>query len=169
LPALPLSLGDWRGEDVKSDLATENRLSNLTRRYTRGTRSFTISLTVGPAGLTAQHTPEYCYPSSGYHAVGATQLTTVRERADLFRNAVYRKEFGDAAQSLRIFWAWSADGNWVAPRYPELQFLGGVALRKLYVVSADAERAPEEDAELQDFLKQLLSALHESQFSSPPA
>ncbi|MFL5330438.1 MAG: hypothetical protein ACJ8C4_16165 [Gemmataceae bacterium] len=169
LPALPQTLGNWRGEEVKSDLGIDQRLTNLTRRYTRGTRSFTISLTVGPAGLAAQHTPEYCYPSSGYHTVGTTLLMTVPDRADVFRNAVYRTEFGDAAQSLRILWAWNADGNWVAPRYPELQFLGRVALRKLYVVSADADRAPEDDAELQDFLKQLLAALHDSQFSSPPA
>src|SRR5262245_53899146 len=75
LPALPMTIANWRGEDLKSELADDKRLNNLTRRYTRGTRAFTISLTVGPAGLTSQHTPEYCYPSSGYRIIGTPQMT----------------------------------------------------------------------------------------------
>src|SRR5947208_17019237 len=68
LPAIPMALGDWAGEDVKSSLADDPVLKNLTRKYTqaRTGRVITVSLTLGPAGLTAQHTPEYCYPGSGY-------------------------------------------------------------------------------------------------------
>src|SRR5262245_27508925 len=83
LPPVPTALGDWSGEDVKSALADDPVLKNLTRKYThaRTGRVFTVSLTLGPAGLIAQHTPEYCYPGSGYQTVGATQAFTLAEGA----------------------------------------------------------------------------------------
>jgi hypothetical protein len=157
LPAVPMTLGEWRGEDLKSGV-DEPVLKNLTRKYmhARSGRVLTLSLTAGPAGLTAQHTPEYCYPGSGYEAIGTTQAFAVGD--DGFRTAVYRKAKA-GADALRIYWAWTNDGHFSAPKLPELEvkFLRG-NLTKLYVVSWDADRPPERDAELQEFMAAVLAA-----------
>src|SRR5262245_37779459 len=60
LPDVPQVFGNWRGEDMPSGLAHEPNLRNLTRKYVhaKSGRVITISFTLGPAGLTAQHTPE---------------------------------------------------------------------------------------------------------------
>lgn len=160
LPELPMKLGDWVGEDQKSNLADDPNLKNLTRKFThaKSGRAFMVSLTVGPAGLTAQHTPEYCYPGSGYKSAEATRLFAPGTAADSFRTTVFRKESTAGHESVRILWAWSTAGQWSAPAYPELQFLGGSALYKLYVVSTNTE-SPDNDAELRGFMSLLLNAI----------
>lgn len=151
LPDVPAGWGDWRSEPLKSGL-DDPALSNVTRKFVhaKSGRVFTVSLTLGPAGLVSQHTPEYCYPGSGYQAVGTTQTWSPTGVGE-FRTAVYRKGAGEA---LRIFWAWSPDGAWTAPKVPELSFLRG-SLHKLYIVSWDADRDIHNDAELAEFVKQL--------------
>lgn len=171
LPIVPSQIGDWRGEDLKSDLDGDKHLRNLTRRYTHAKtgRSFTMSLTLGPAGLTAQHTPEYCYPGSGYKLADAVKQFVVPGRTETdgsFRTAVFRKDGPSGPDSVRIFWAWTAEGKWTAPKWPELQFLGGSALHKLYVVSSATDQ-PDADPATGEFLSALVGALHQSLFASP--
>jgi Protein of unknown function (DUF3485) len=168
MPAIPEISGNWRGEAMKSGITDEANLRNITRKYThaRTGRVLTVSLTLGPAGLTAQHTPEYCYTGSGYKEIGQTQLFAAPGRTNEtggFRTAAYRKERG-GIESLRIYWAWSADGNWSSPKVPELAFLTG-SLYKLYVVSWNADLSPEQDSELQDFMTELMKTLQTSLFS----
>jgi hypothetical protein len=67
---------------------------------------------------------------------------------------------------VRICWAWSANGKWTAPVYPELSFVRGT-LYKLYVVSDESEKVPNDDAQLVDFLTQLLAMLQTSLFANP--
>jgi hypothetical protein len=158
LPEIPVTCGEWRSEPLPSGLADDPVLKNITRKYShpRTGRTLSVSLTLGPAGLVSQHTPEYCYPGSGFKAVGTTQTFAATESAE-FRTAVYRKPAGDA---LRILWAWSpAGGTWSAPKVPELTFLRG-SLHKLYVVSWEADKLPADDAELRDFVAALLAQLN---------
>jgi hypothetical protein len=158
LPEVPATCGEWRSEPLPSGLADDPVLKNMTRKYThpRTGRTLSVSLTLGPAGLVSQHTPEYCYPGSGFKPVGTTQTYAAGESAE-FRTAVYRKPAGDA---LRILWAWSpAGGTWSAPKVPELTFLRG-SLHKLYVVSWEADKPPADDAELRDFVAALLAQLN---------
>src|SRR5262245_6798840 len=167
LPDMPLVLGDWRGEVMPSGLANEPNLCNLTRKFVHAKtgRVFTVSFTAGPAGLTSQHTPEYCYPGSGYQTVGETTEYVTADRSAQFRSAVYRKANLAGGEPLRIIWGWTADGKWSAPRYPELKFLTG-KLYKLYVVSWAADRVPAEDAELHDFLGRLLAEIDQLLFKN---
>lgn len=160
LPDVPLTFGDWRGEVLESGLAKDPNLKNLTRKYehTKTGRTLTVSFTLGPAGLTAQHTPEYCYPGSGYQTIGETTEFRPPNRNAQFRTAVFRKVNLAGGEPLRIIWAWTADGQWSAPRYPELKFLTG-KLYKLYVVSWAADRSPDDDKELLDFLTHLFCIL----------
>lgn len=176
IPEVPLIIGDWRGEELPSGLANEPALRNITRKYShaKNGRAFSVSLTLGPAGLTSQHTPEYCYPGSGFQPVGETTNFIVPGRTEAtgsFRSAVYRKDKIAGGDPLRIVWAWSPNGPWTAPKYPELKFLTG-RLYKLYIVSWGADRPIDQDAELQEFMTQLLATLDQSLFaprSSAPA
>lgn len=169
MPDVPLVLGEWRGEELPSGLANEPALRNLTRKYTHAKhgRVLTVSLTVGPAGLTSQHTPEYCYPGSGFQPIGDTTNFVVPGRTATtggFRSAVYRKDKLAGGDPLRIVWAWSPNGSWTAPKYPELKFLTG-NLYKLYVVSWAADQPLDQDAELHDFLTKMLASLDQALFA----
>jgi hypothetical protein len=169
MPSIPEISGNWRSEPIKSGITDEPNLRNITRKYThnRFGRVLTVSLTLGPAGLTAQHTPDYCYTGSGYKEIGQTRQFNAPGRTDQtggFRTAVFRKERG-SAESLRILWAWSADGTWSSPALPELTFLTG-SLYKLYVVSWNADVPLEKDVELQDFMTEFLKTLQTSLFAS---
>jgi hypothetical protein len=75
---------------------------------------------------------------------------------------------GPVADPLQIYWSWGAAGHWEAPASPRVHFAGQGALYKLYVVC----RVPTADETLhggpcQDFLEQLLPALHRGLFASP--
>lgn len=167
MPAIPADVGDWKYEALKSSVVDVN-LRNVTRKYThaRTGRVVTVSLTLGPAGLVAQHTPEYCYTGSGYKEVGQTQAWAVPIGADAaanFRSAMFRKQRA-GIENLRIMWAWSADGQWSAPAVPELTYLSG-SLYKLYVVSWNTDVPPDQDVELREFVANLLQVLQASLFS----
>jgi hypothetical protein len=165
LPEIPKQFGDWIGEDLKSDVSDPG-IAHLSRRYTHAAsgRSFVISLSLGHPGLTAVHTPEYCYTGSGYEMEGAITRFTVRQPAAEFWTTAFQKPGG--ADALRIYWAWSAQGAWRAPGYPRLAFLGQRSLCKLYVVAGGvAPVAPGQDAQLDDFFLNLLGSLNGALFA----
>lgn len=172
IPEVPKVLGAWRGEDQKSDL-NDPEQANLTRKYVhaRTGKTVVISLTVGHPGLTAVHTPEFCYRGSGYDVGGAVEVRTVPGIAPdqaRFWTTTFRKNAPGGADSLRILWAWSADGPWSAPDYPRLRFMGKSSLYKLYIVCSDGPDAPTPD-QLDEFLTALLDTLHRALFAPPVA
>jgi len=165
LPDIPMKFGDWTGEDLKSSLDDPN-IAHLSRRYTHKAngRMMVISLSMAHPGLTAVHTPEYCYTGSGYEMDGSiTKFQTKGPAAEFWTTAFQRPGGADA---LRIYWAWSADGNWRAPTYPRLTFLGQRSLSKLYVVAGGAAAAASgQDAQLDDFFANLLGSLNGALFA----
>lgn len=171
IPAIPLSAGDWAAEEMTSNV-TDPALANVTRRYThaRSGRSFVVSLTCGRAGLTSQHTPEYCYTGSGYEGSGTErrQVPLAGGPGGEFFTTVFRKQSREGEEALRIFWGWSADGTWVAPTLdPRLAFIGKPNLYKLYVVAAGAHEAePGRDPILDEFLGTLLGSLNAALFAA---
>ena len=61
---------------------------------------------------------------------------------------------GPSADPLRIFWAWSAAGNWSAPTNPRWTFGGAPFLCKLYVIRQMAKQdEPMEKEEALDFIR----------------
>jgi hypothetical protein len=173
VPPVPRTMGDWVGEDQKSQVA-EPGLANLTRRYThaRTGREFLVSLTVGHPGLTGIHTPEYCYRGSGY-AVAAPIERRAAEvpgapPAELW-TTVFQKKTAAGLEQLRLFWAWSAGGAWKAPKWdPRFTFVGQPRLYKLYVVGVGLpDVAPGKDPQLDEFLAALLGTLNQALFAPP--
>ena len=172
MPEVPVAIGDWVGSEDNTDI-DDPGLKNLTRRYihARTGRSFLMSLTVGHPGLTAVHTPEYCYRGSGYDQIGPVE----RRAADVkggppaaFWTTQFGKKTATGPEKIRVFWAWSSGQGWAAPDSPRFHYLGKPSLFKLYVIGpAQADPASGKDPALDDFLATLLGGLNQSLFAPP--
>jgi hypothetical protein len=165
IPEVPKQFGGWVGEDQESNI-DDPALANVTRIYTHKAsgRTLVISLTVGHPGITAVHTPDYCYRGGGYEM---TEAITRRGAAgaNAFWTTTFRKSTAAGTDQLRIFWAWSAGEAWTAPDYPRLYFMGKPSLYKLYVVApGGAEAAAGKDAVLDDFMTSFQAVLDKSLF-----
>jgi hypothetical protein len=172
MPAIPNVIGDWVGSDDDTEI-DEMDLAHLTRKYThaRTGRWFLMSLTLGHPGLTAVHTPEYCYRGSGYDPLGQIERRTADVKAGppaAFWTTQFEKKSAAGNEQLRVFWSWSAGNGWVAPDSPRYQFLGRPLLYKLYVIGAgEANIAPGKDPALDEFLASLVGTLDRSLFAPP--
>ena len=173
IPPVPMTIGDWVGEDQVNDVG-DPALVNLTRRYThaRTGRWFLISLTAGHPGLTAVHTPEYCYRGSGYEVAAPIIRRPAQAphgaAADLWTTQ-FEKKTPAGLEQLRIFWSWSADGTWHAPAFDaRFYYIGKPLLYKLYVVGAgQADVTPGRDPALDEFLTALIGTLNDALFAKP--
>jgi len=105
-------------------------------------RTLVVSLTSGVPGIVAAHTPDVCYLGSGYKLKSAVTKETVPMpdgATAAFYVADFQKTTATGSETVRVRWAWSADGTWQAPEYPRLFFarrqLQLPVLYKLYVVN----------------------------------
>lgn len=159
--------GDWVPTVVPVDLPTHERSRATARRYvsSAGGRSAVVTLISGIPGSVATHTPDVCYVSSGYRTLRGPLKQTL-ELSDGRTATIYTADFEKKTASkhdrVRVRWAWTADGQWVAPDRPRWHFarrLGDVpVLYKLYVTTPlpafDAEaRSPEDDPPTADFVR----------------
>jgi hypothetical protein len=175
---VPLSFGDWKGEEVKPDRASFARAGAVgywMRVYKDGKSgsAVTVLLMCGRAGRMSVHTPDLCYGGAGYDVVGQQKRQTVTDARPpaAFWSARFRKPGPAGESQLRIHWGWSRDGAWEAPDRPRWNFAGAPFLYKLYVVrdvSGDGGGA-ERDASRR-FLKAFLPELRKTLFApSRPA
>src|SRR4051794_29331368 len=68
LHALEVRFDDWQAKDVPTEMPTNERSIATSRRYQSPTtgRSGVVSLISGIPGSVSTHTPDVCYPGSGY-------------------------------------------------------------------------------------------------------
>lgn len=140
-----LKLGESTQEDVPSELPVKERSRVTCRRYNFPNEPGTVvvSITSGPAGAVSTHTPDVCYPGSGYKTVLAPKKETV-ELPDgtqaSYMVAVFEKKTATTADRQRIRWAWSTAGEWDVPGNARLHYLRADELYKLYIVTPDSPR-----------------------------
>jgi hypothetical protein len=122
-------------------------------------------LMCGRAGHMAVHTPDICYRGAGYEMVGepVKRQITLPSGAAQFWNARFRPADGGVDQDLSLWWAWNADGLWLAPSSPRLAFAGRPFLYKLYLVYG-APNTPAQDSVGPAFLQELVPALQGALF-----
>lgn len=170
LEHVPLQIGDWQGHDVPMEpevLERSGLTACWTRRYVheRNGRSITVVLMCGRAGPTSVHTPEACYGGAGYERIGTTGRHAVMHASAEFWAADFRKDNPAVPAHLRIFWAWSGDGNWSAPNYPRLTFARQDALFKLYALrETSGEHEPYSSDPCVEFLRVFLPMLKPTLF-----
>jgi hypothetical protein len=157
---------DWQPTVVPTEMPTNERSIAISRRYVSASTGLSGVVTIisGIPGSVSTHTPDICYVGSGYKCLRGPK----RESLDLPGSATvnyYIADFEKKTQTkvdrVRIRWAWSTNGTWVAPENPRWQFakqLNSVpVLFKLYIATplgeADGEeRVPEDDATTKAFV-----------------
>jgi hypothetical protein len=175
VPLVPGTVGDWHSKDVEVNpegYAQTGALGYWMRRYKhqKTNREVTVILMCGPSGKMSVHTPNICYQGAGFVMQGDPVRWTVADgdrEAELW-TADFYKETGAADQRLRIFWSWTAAGEWIAPDNPRFEFRGQPALYKLYIVrDITLSKIPLKDDPAGELLRQLLPRMHKILFSPP--
>lgn len=171
LEQVPLRFGDWVGQDVDGDprnFGQAGARAYLIRTYThaRTKASFLVILMCGRAGKMAVHTPEVCYRGAGYDTIDNPVAWPVRTELgdDLgtFSTARFGKQ-NSGSNDLRLYWGWTAQGPWQAPREPRWQFRGEPYLYKLYVShDASSPGPPPAEGPAQEFLRRFLPELQKA-------
>lgn len=115
----------------------------VSRAFTKDQRSkpITVSVASGVPGVVAAHTPDVCYLGSGYTLKNppSTQTLPLSSGGSAsFYVADFQKTTATGTETVRVRWAWTADGTWQAPEYPRLFFAKSQwqlpVLYKLYIV-----------------------------------
>lgn len=144
LAAVPLAVGDWTGKDVPlpdaDSLASAGIAGHLHRQYTHKSSGEVLSVLIvcGRHGPISVHTPDVCYASAGYQAVGSQNTETVElpGRRVTCSQLRFKPPAGRIdARDLDIRWTWCSDPAGVeAPTNPRVAFSSKPALFKLYVI-----------------------------------
>jgi hypothetical protein len=167
--------GEWQGEPLEQESKPPKGVAgNYTRRFVnRGNgESVTVAIVGGRPGPVSIHTPDACYGASGYEVA-----TQVRHRmphegdepeVELWTAQFLRQRASERTQ-LRIFWAWSTDGNWQAPDNPRVAFARQPVLYKLYLVREmnvpDQPLSPDDPCLV--LMRQLGAELRKALFEEP--
>ena len=119
LKELPLTLGNWRGEDTILDpqIARRTGASDaLFRRYVDQTTGAAVEVIVlyGPAVELFIHMPEVCYTGAGYaQSAGPDQRVIASSGVEApFRSLVFVKGQGAEADLEEVYYSWRYQGRW---------------------------------------------------------
>ncbi|MFO0800296.1 MAG: hypothetical protein U0804_22745 [Gemmataceae bacterium] len=163
--ALEVRFEDWQPTPIPTEMPTNERSVATSRRYqSAGTgRGGAVTMISGIPGSVSTHTPDVCYPGSGYKTLRGPK----KETAELpgggtatYYVADFEKTTATRQDRVRVRWAWhTGEGAWEAPENPRWQFAARLArvavLYKVYVVTpladGDDER-PEDDATTRAFV-----------------
>ncbi len=174
LSNVPPTFGKWTSQESPIDrklLRIAEAVNSVSRTYENAATRNKVSVLMlcGAVGPIAAHTPDVCYAGLGYQMHGHEIRRTVAVPGGpeaAYWTARFDKPNGDS--SLVVAWAWSSDGNWLAPDNPRSDFFGAKGLYKLYVTraltTAERDNAPASTDPTQefliDFLPEVQKALH---------
>jgi hypothetical protein len=162
LHAMEVRFEDWQPTEVPTEMPLNERSTATSRRYaSAGGRSAIISFISGIPGSVATHTPDVCYPGSGYKTLRGLRKENFK-LPDGRECTIYVADFEKKTQTkfdrVRVRWAWMHDGVWVAPDNPRWQFAGQLrapTLYKVYIATplaeAEGDATPEDDAATKAF------------------
>ncbi len=183
-------------------LEVSGAVGALSRVYTnryRPDEQVSIYLMCANRRAVSTHTPDKCYAAAGFKATdypqpyhlaaesmagGAkTDQNKAAETEDAdgdkatgevaLLNSAFVKETPQGVERLRVFWAWSKDGDWIAPEGDSRWALqGGDAWYKLYIISSEQSDGR---ASLQldqspcvKFARDFLPVAQDKLFNAPP-
>lgn len=165
---VPLVIGEWEGEDLPVEEVvrkTAGAVRYVSRSYVNSETGDRVGLwlIVGHSRDITRHTPDICYPSSGFRPAGS-KLSHVMEtdngKEAKFYTAKYEKEDAVSRSNERVFWAFNhPDMNkWDAPTDGARWHYGlAKALYKMYfTTSVKPDEATIEDSVALDFAEVML-------------
>ena len=184
LNLVPMNFGDWHGEDKPVDpnvQKTAGAIGAVSRDYrnARTGERVELWLIVGHARDVSFHTPDVCYPGSGFEARASANalypmVVQGMPETPFWTNTFFKEDELSGRRLIRVFWSWfnpesdESGGKivWEAPTNPRMQFGNTRALYKMYFTSE--MRDPMETAEqsacqhfARDFLPEVDKALTE--------
>jgi hypothetical protein len=175
LHALEVRFQDWQPTEVPTEMPTNERSTATSRRYQSVAtgQSGVVTIISGIPGSVSTHTPDVCYVGSGYRLLRGPSKETIA-LPDGGSAAVYAADFekrsATKSDRVRVRWAWSTDGRWIAPENPRWQFarqLNSVpVLYKLYVATPLPESDGEEKAHEDDPVTKAFVAAVWAQFAA---
>ena len=136
-----VKLGDYAAEEIPNDMPLKEKSVATTRRYVSEGKhqAAVVSIITGAPGSVATHTPDVCYPGSGYKTV----KERTRETIDVpgygpmtYYVAEFEKKTATATDRQRVRWAWSTGSGWSAPDAPRGSYFWVADLAKIYIVTA---------------------------------
>ncbi len=175
LTKVPLEFGDWQSEPAKVD-QRELEASAATGSYSRVFRNrfdpekkVEIFIVCGHPQDVTIHTPERCYKASGFKEDDEARKFPIdfgkeygKDVAFFWTNRYKAGSEAEGQQSLRIFWSFSDDGEWVAPNFARLTLGRSPAVYKIYAIAPlkTGEREQPEDSPCKEFLREFLPRLN---------
>lgn len=173
LAHVPLRIGNWDGVDQTATLpegVPEVIGPTIVHRYVDRQSGAVVLLSITadrPGPLFVNHQPTDCYPGIGYDlAAGPSKRTiSLEDGSANFWTAQFTNSHGAAPRSVRIYWSFSGDGDWQAPRSPRITFARYPCVYKLYVIRQmrRADDLPEKEP-LEDFIRAAAPALKKALF-----
>lgn len=144
LDNVPRDFGNWKGTDTPIDdkiIRIAEAVGNVSRNYvnTKNGEQINVLLLCGPSGPIGAHTPEVCYGGLGFACKGKPArkpVTYANDGSATFWSARFEKKSLNE-EALRVYWAWSANGDWEAALNPRAEFALKPVLYKLYLVRGD--------------------------------
>ena len=174
LLSFPESFATWTTRDSHemSDIAVQllQPSAYFNRRFV-GSEGQVINASVilGAHGPISVHTPEICYSSQDYSIAQPRRAVTIKtpsgQEAEFW---MLTMRSNDVEQRLlRVYYAWSTDGNWKAVESPRFAYIGQPHLFKFQMACIIA---PEDESRvdpagqqfLQDFVPAFISQLERS-------
>lgn len=174
LANVPKEFGEWTGEDLKVTEEvrdTAGAVGCVSRMYTnqRTGEKVKLWLIVGHARDISAHTPDVCFPGSGFSMRAPSHSLypfaygqSDPNNAKFWTNTFIKEDSLAGRQLERVFWAWynpqpGAPVVWRAETNPRWTFGNTRALFKMYFTSqmGDVNETTEDSAAL-EFGKQFL-------------
>lgn len=172
---VPKQIGDWVGEDLPVDEIVKNTagaVNYVSRRYKneKTGRVVTLWLIVGHSRDVCRHTPNICYPASGFRQDGIQikhHMELPSDKTADFFTGKFIKDDAFGRRVERVFWAWNhpEHDHWEAADYPRVHYGLSRALYKVYFTSdvlVDENTADENVAA--EFAELMLPSINEALF-----
>jgi hypothetical protein len=167
LEQIPMRLGDWEGERLELNATEARNYSGVVyRRYVNTATGVSVAvvLVAGKSGPVSIHSPDYCYPASGYQRTTWTPYALTYDKklppAQL-KTALLTKTQAAGQTHVRVLWSWYADGKWSVPDDPRWTFAHQACLYKIHIVRETASNNETLDNDpCVDLLNQLLVAFN---------
>lgn len=176
LGQVPKLFGAWVGEPVDADRIKLPRIEIPNTQVYRFVNQqdgnvLSVMLHAGrPGPLVLKHLPTECYVAAGYElAEGPKRFVAQRSDdhiTDEFQVARFSKTTDASPVHLRVYWAWSATGQWQIPDRPRLAFARYPILFRMQVVQPLASaNDPFDGAPAHEFLPKFTAALRKKLFA----
>lgn len=181
LRLVPKDFGDWQGSDKPVDEVVRKAagaIGYISREYrnTRTGERVDLWLIVGHSRDVSFHTPDVCYPGSGFEARGKENalyplVVQGLPNTPMWTNTFFKEDVS-GRRLIRVFWAWynpkvgeeESAITWEAPSNARWHFGNARALYKMYFTAE--MRDPQETADnsvcvrfARDFLPEVDKAL----------